>query len=95
MYTYIFLCSISKPLYVHIGPSPLTPIIWEFFKYALRSIFVIFGACVLCLLYRCEYVRRLGVFKNNEHVIVTTAIDLTKAFFGGAEEGRPEAESWP
>ncbi|CAN0212276.1 unnamed protein product [Scytosiphon promiscuus] len=32
---------------------------------------------------KCEYVSRLGVFKNNEHVIVTTIIDLTKAFFGG------------
>lgn len=25
---------------------------------------------------------RLGVFKNNEHVIVTTIMDLTKVFFG-------------
>lgn len=30
---------------------------------------------------------RLGVFKNNEHVIVTTIIDLTKAFFGGGGVG--------
>ena len=26
---------------------------------------------------------RLGVFKNNEHVVVTTILHLTKAFFGG------------
>lgn len=33
--------------------------------------------------YRCEYVSRLGVFKNNEHVMVTTILELTAAFFGG------------
>ncbi|CAM9705501.1 unnamed protein product [Ascophyllum nodosum] len=32
---------------------------------------------------RSEYVSRLGVFKNNEHVVVTTILHLTKAFFRG------------
>lgn len=30
---------------------------------------------------------RLGVFKNSEHVVVTTILDLTKAFFGGGVGG--------
>lgn len=30
---------------------------------------------------------RLGVFKNNEHVVVTTIIELTDAFFGGGGVG--------
>lgn len=29
---------------------------------------------------------RLGVFKNNEHVVVTTIIHLTKAFFRGGDK---------
>lgn len=44
---------------------------------------------------RCEYVSRLGVFKNNEHVIVTTIIDLTKAFFGGGGVGGSRGERGP
>lgn len=36
---------------------------------------------------RCEYVSRLGVFKNNEHIVVTTIIELTTAFFGGGGAG--------
>lgn len=39
---------------------------------------------------RCEYVNRLGVFKNNEHVMVTTILDLTRAFFGGGGVGGGE-----
>ena len=44
---------------------------------------------------RCEYVSRLGVFKNNEHVIVTTIIDLTKAFFGGGGVGDSGGDRGP
>ncbi|CAM9699705.1 unnamed protein product [Pylaiella littoralis] len=36
---------------------------------------------------KCEYVSRLGVFKNNEHVMVTTIVELTTAFFGGGGAG--------
>lgn len=44
---------------------------------------------------RCEYVSRLGVFKNNEHVIATTIIDLTKAFFGGGGVGGSGGDRGP
>lgn len=37
----------------------------------------------------------LGVFKNNEHVIVTTIIDLTKAFFGGGGVGGSGGDRGP
>lgn len=37
--------------------------------------------------FRCEYVSRLGVFKNNEHVMVTTILELTEVFFGGGGPG--------
>eukprot|EP00752_Nemacystus_decipiens_P003733 g3439.t1 len=44
---------------------------------------------------KCEYVSRLGVFKNNEHVIATTIIDLTKAFFGGGGVGGSGGDRGP
>lgn len=38
---------------------------------------------------------RLGVFKNSEHVIATTIIDLTKAFFGGGGVGGSGGDRGP
>ncbi|CAM9877910.1 unnamed protein product, partial [Ectocarpus sp. 12 AP-2014] len=65
-----------------------TPV-WSLLPYA-------FAASFSSELWRkCEYVSRLGVFKNNEHVIVTTILDLTKAFFGGGGVGDAGGDRGP